>query len=96
MYVCVCVCACVCVFGTGHMRGSSDFSFISSHPFALPKKTTLHRVTLSSAEEISPSVLAADMFESSQTLEKVPVINFCMKSRNIISPGLHTETTARH
>lgn len=53
------LCACfVCV--EGHMKGSSVFTFISSRPVALPKETMLHKVTLSSVEEISSSVLAVD------------------------------------
>lgn len=53
-----CVCTHTSLCGRGHTSGSDVFSFISCHPVALPKKT-FHKVTLSSEEEISPSVLAA-------------------------------------
>lgn len=58
---------------------SSASSFISCHLFVLPKKTVLHKVTLSSEEKIFPLVSATENLQQNLLSIKLFVILYCMK-----------------
>lgn len=75
------------------MRGSSVFSFISCHLFVLPKKTLLRTVTLSSAVEIFPLLLAKESLRYKLLGMKSFIVLYCTQHRKFpIFCILHTET----
>lgn len=63
------------------MKGSSVFSLISCHLFALPKKTVLRKVTLSSAQEIFPLLLVKESLQYKLLGMESFVILYCTQHR---------------
>lgn len=71
------------------MRGSSVFTLISCHLFALPKKTVLRTVTLSSAEEIFPSLLAKESLQKKLLGMKSSIVLYCTQQRKFTIFCIH-------